>query len=554
MVTLPEFGTNKNPSQVQEDSDFWSLMYLMLGLVQFVSNVIQSITLGYISERATRKIREQAFEHMLAQDMSYFDNTSNSAAALAAFLAVEPTQAAGIMGSALGNMLVSVTNIVSSVAVALAFGWKLGLVCFSLVPVLFLSGFFQIWLLSKFHERVGKAYAQSAAFASEYISAMPVVASLCLEKEVSRQYSATLIMQKRQSLISASKSSVLYAASLSIIFLCLGLGFWYGSTLLATFEYDTFQLFICLMAVIFGAQAAGSFCSYFPEILRSRFSAVQLKTLFERKPAVDHRTNSGLSLAGTGGQIEFHNVGFRYGPQRSEVLHDLNLTIKPSQHVGIVGTSGSGKSTLVALLERFYDPSNGKITIDGQDLTELNINEYRNNVALVNQHPTLFQGTIRENLIMGRANNNSYTGGIETQVSDQDIKKACRDANIYDFIVSLPDGFETLCGVGGMLLSGGQKQRISIARALIRSPKILLLDEATSALDSESEHAVQAALSQASRGRTTISIAHRLSTLQQADVIHVLEQGRIVESGSHAELMTLGGRYAAMVRLQQSAA
>lgn len=519
-------------------------MYLMLGVIQFLSNAVQAVVLAYCAEKATRNLRKQAFQHILAQDMSFFDELSNSPAALTAFLGVDTTQAASIVGSTLGNIIISLTNVVASVALAVSFGWKLGLVCFSMVPLLFLSGFFQFWLQFKYHERIGKTHIDSAAFASEYISAMPVVASLCLEGKVAGQYGASLAAQKRQSIISVAKSSVLYAASLSMIFLCLGLGFWYGSTLLATFEYNTFQLFICLMAVVFGAQAAGSFCTYFPDIVRSRYSAIQLKALFERQPTVDHRSGSGQRLRDVQGHVEFQNVSFYYG-EGAPVLQNLNITIQPNQHIGIVGASGSGKSTLISLMERFYDPTQGKITVDGHDISTLNVSEYRGIIGFVNQQPTLFQGTIRENLLMG-------SNSPETEVSEATITKACQDANIYDFIISLPDGFDTLCGIGGTLLSGGQKQRIAIARALIRSPRILLLDEATSALDSESEHVVQVALQNSIQGRTTISIAHRLSTIQHADAIHVLEGGTVVESGCHEELMRRGGRYAEMVRLQST--
>ena len=193
------------------------------------------------------------------------------------------------------------------------------------------------------------------------------------------------------------------------------------------------------------------------------------------------------------------------------------------------------------MMERFYDPLVGQILVDGQDISQLNVNDYRSHVALVSQEPTLYQGTIRENIVMG--------SNLD-DVSEEAVEVACREANIYDFIVSLPEGFNTVVGNKGSLLSGGQKQRIAIARALVRSPKILLLDEATSALDSESEHVVQAALDRAAKGRTTITIAHRLSTIQKADAIFVVDNGRIVETGTHSSLMDQNGRYAELVRLQ----
>jgi len=219
------------------------------------------------------------------------------------------------------------------------------------------------------------------------------------------------------------------------------------------------------------------------------------------------------------------------------VLRGLNLTVKPGQYVALVGASGCGKSTTIALLERFYDPLVGGVFVDGKEISSLNLNEYRSFLALVSQEPTLYQGTIRDNILLGADRDN---------VPEEDIIFACQEANIYDFIISLPDGFSTVVGSKGSMLSGGQKQRIAIARA----PKILLLDEATSALDSESEHVVQAALDKAAKGRTTIAVAHRLSTIQKADIIYVFDQGRVVEHGTHVELMKMGGRYSELVNLQ----
>jgi ATP-binding cassette subfamily B (MDR/TAP) protein 1 len=267
----------------------------------------------------------------------------------------------------------------------------------------------------------------------------------------------------------------------------------------------------------------------------------ELKTLFDRQPIVDTWAEDGEKLEAVDGNIEFRDVHFRY-PTRPEqpVLRGLNLSVSPGQYIALVGASGCGKSTTIALLERFYDPLAGGIFIDGKEISSLNVNHYRSFIALVSQEPTLYQGTIRDNILLGAPN----------EVTDDQIKFACQEANIYDFIMSMPDGFNTVVGSKGALLSGGQKQRIAIARALVRDPKILLLDEATSALDSESEHVVQAALDKAAKGRTTIAVAHRLSTIQKADIIYVIDQGRIVEQGAHADLMKKNGRYAELVNLQ----
>ena len=278
---------------------------------------------------------------------------------------------------------------------------------------------------------------------------------------------------------------------------------------------------------------------------KAKHAAQELKTLFDLKPSIDTWSSDGAPVETVDGTVEFRDVHFRY-PTRPEqpVLRGLNLIVKPGQYIALVGASGCGKSTTIALLERFYDPLAGGIYVDGKEISSLNINEYRSYIALVSQEPTLYQGTIRENVLLG---------ADREDVPDSEIEFACREANIYDFIMSLPDGFNTVVGSKGSMLSGGQKQRIAIARALLRDPKILLLDEATSALDSESEHVVQAALDKAAKGRTTIAVAHRLSTIQKADIIYVFDQGVIVESGDHNELMKKGGRYSELVSLQSLA-
>lgn len=328
------------------------------------------------------------------------------------------------------------------------------------------------------------------------------------------------------------------------MFCCIALGFWYGGTLIGNGEYSLFQFFLCFSAVIFGAQSAGTIFSFAPDMGKAKHAAADMKTMFDRKPEIDTWGSDGEDVPTMHGDIEFRDVHFRY-PTRPEqpVLRGLDLQVRPSQYVALVGPSGCGKSTTIAMLERFYNPLAGGIYVDGKEISSLNVNSYRNHLALVSQEPTLYQGTIRENILLGADKD-------PKDVPEHSIIQACKDANIYDFIMSLPEGFETVVGSKGSMLSGGQKQRVAIARALLRDPKILLLDEATSALDSESEKVVQAALDKAAKGRTTIAVAHRLSTIQKADMIYVFDQGRIVENGTHSELIARKGRYFELVNLQ----
>lgn len=514
----------------------------MLAGVQFIAYCAQNLTFAHCSEWLVRRVRNQAFRTMLRQDIAFFDKEENSTGALTTFLSTETTHIAGMSGVTLGTILSVSTTLVIAIIVGLAVGWKLALVCTACVPLMLAAGFWRFHVIAQFQQRAKKAYEKSGAFACEATAAIRTVASLTREKDVWDVYHHQLNDQGRASLISVLKTSTLYALSQSLMFLIMALGFWYGGKLIAEGEYTMEVFFIVFQAIIFGAQASGSIFSFAPDMGKAKHAAKELKVLFDRQPEIDSWSTEGEPIPEIEGSIEFRDVHFRY-PTRTEVpvLRGLDLTVKPGQYVALVGQSGCGKSTTIGLIERFYNPLVGGIFVDGREISTLNLNQYRSHIALVSQEPTLYQGTIRSNILLGCD---------RADVTEAELHDACEAANIKDFILSLPDGFETLCGSKGTLLSGGQKQRIAIARALIRNPKILLLDEATSALDSESEKVVQAALDKAAKGRTTIAVAHRLSTIQKADVICVFVGGRVVERGTHGELMQLGGRYAELVELQ----
>ena len=539
-LALPREQYDKLRSQ----ADFWSWMYFMLAMVQVVFFLVQGVAFAYCSERLVHRTRDQSFRTMLRQDIQFFDREENTAGALTSFLSTETTHLAGMSGVTLGTILQVICTLVICFVISLAIGWKLALVCIATVPIVLGCGFFRFWMLARFQQRAKRAYEKSASYACEATSAIRTVASLTREIDVWNHYHQQIVDQEASSLRSIIQSSSLYAASQSFMFLCIALGFWYGGTLIGNGEYSMFQFFLCFSAVIFGSQSAGTIFSFAPDMGKAKHAAAELKTLFDRQPEIDAWSDEGEHLESMHGSIEFRDVHFRY-PTRPEqpVLRGLNLDIKPGQYVALVGGSGCGKSTTIALMERFYDPLVGGIYVDGKEISSLNISNYRNFIALVSQEPTLYQGTVKENILLGADRK-------PEDVPEDAIVRACKDANIYDFIMSLPEGFNTVVGNKGSMLSGGQKQRIAIARALLRDPKILLLDEATSALDSESEKVVQAALDAAARGRTTIAVAHRLSTIQKADVIYVFDQGRIVEKGTHSELIAEGGRYFELVNLQ----
>ena len=291
----------------------------------------------------------------------------------------------------------------------------------------------------------------------------------------------------------------------------------------------------------------------------ARGAAPRVFEIIARESAIDPFSEEGERLENFKGKIEFENVGFSYkGRSEKTVLEDLNLDISPGKSLALVGPSGCGKSTIFSLLLRFYDVTSGRILMDGVDVRELNPQWLRSQIGYVSQEPILFGVSVRENIAMGvnsmlsQDSSTQSASSLIGDVSDEDIVRAAKIANAHEFIQKLPEGYDTVLGTGNSQISGGQKQRLCIARGLIREPTILLLDEATAALDSRSEGIVQDALNKASKGRTTVTIAHRLSTIRRANTIAVVNQHRIVEQGSHSELMSLpDGRYRNLVQLQE---
>jgi len=416
--------------QLRKDANFWSGMYLMLAIAQFLAHCTQGYCFAYCSECLIRRVRNKAFCTMLRQEISWFDREENTAGALTSFLSTETTHLSGMSGVTLGTILNVMTTLIASIILSCAIGWKLALVCTATIPILLSCGFFRFWMLAQFQKRSKVAYEKSASYACEATAAIRTVASLARENDVWQQYHRELEIQGKKSLVSVAKSSILYAMAQSFLFFCLALGFWYGGTLMKEHEYDMLKFFMVFMAIIFGAQSAGAVFSFAPDMGKAKQAAQELKSLFDRKPEIDSWSSEGEMIPETEGHIEFRDVHFRYPTRPSQpVLRGLDLSVKPGQYVALCGPSGCGKSTTIALVERFYNPLSGGVFIDGKEISTLNINDYRKHIALVSQEPTLYQGTIKENILLG-ANRD--------EVSDEEVIKACKDANIYDFIVSLP--------------------------------------------------------------------------------------------------------------------
>ncbi|KAJ5496532.1 Multidrug resistance protein sirA [Penicillium fimorum] len=545
------------PNSIRSDAGFWAWMFFLLAMVMMIVFSVQGSVFAFCSERLVRRARKLAFAQMLRQEIAFFDEKGSTAAALSSFLSTEAADLAGVSGGTLGMILIGISTLVSALVVGLAFGWKLALVCSSVIPVLIASGFIGIWASSEF-ERLNEKYTRaSAEYAGESIGAIQTVALLTRETQVLESYEKKLKASSREGSKAIIKASFVLAFGRATVNACMALGFWYGGSLILSGEYTLLQFVIVYSSIITSAYSAGLVFSFTPNISKARRSAAGLQALLQRKSTINPDDNDGQKLeTPPKGQIDFRNVNFTY-PTRPGLLalQDISLSISPGSRVALVGHTGCGKSTIISLIERFYDPSSGGIFLDGQPISSLCLADYRRCIGLVNQEPTMLRGSIKMNLTAGQGDG----------ITDVDIQNACKQANIYDFICSLPwvpqsfnplgtivlyltgcinrDGFNTVVGNRGDQLSGGQRQRLALARALVRNPTILLLDEATSAVDAQSEALIQEALDRAARGRTTITIAHRLSTVRGADVIYVLDRGSIVESGTHGQLVESRGKY-----------
>ncbi|KAJ2992289.1 GTPase-activating protein, partial [Globomyces sp. JEL0801] len=522
-------------SQLENEAKKWCVFFVILACGYFIFTFLQNGLFGLASEYLTERLRKSMFRAILNQEIGYFDDDRNSTGSLTSNLSTDAQRVQGVSGVTLGAILQILTTLVASLIVSFYFGWKLAAVATAALPFLILSNKFRMDIFTYFSEKSKENYQKSAQVACEAVASIRTVQSLTREKAVFEAYSAYLQEPLRNGYKSALLNTPLYALATAFSFMINFIVFLYGGRLMAYEGYTTKTFFTVFVAIIFGANGIGRIFAYAPDLNKAKNAGQAILKLLNRKPMIDSASlASGEKITQLEGHVRFADVKFTY-PHRPEVkvLRGLNIEVKPGQFAALVGPSGCGKSTSIGLLERFYNVSGGEILIDKKNLSLYNVTEYRKQIGLVSQEPNLFDLSIKENICFG----------LDYIPSQEEIERVCKEANIHDFIISQPDKYDTKVGPKGGQMSGGQKQRISIARALIRNPKILLLDEATSALDAESEKLVQEALDKASKGRTTIAIAHRLSSIQHADIIFVLKDGVVVEKGTHYELYQKGGVY-----------
>ncbi|XP_004464362.4 ATP-binding cassette sub-family B member 5 [Dasypus novemcinctus] len=533
---------NNDKAKLKHDAEIYSTIFVILGIVCFVSYFMQGLFYGRAGEILTMRLRHLAFKAMLYQDISWFDDKENNTGALTTTLAVDIAQIQGATGSRIGILTQNSTNMGLSVIISFIYGWELTLLILSIAPVLALTGMIETAAMTGFANKDKQELKRAGKIATEAVENIRTIVSLTREKAFEQMYEEILQTQHRNALKKAQIFGSCYAFSHAFVYFAYAAAVRLGAHLIQAGRMTPEGMFGIFTAIAYGAMAIGETLVLAPEYSKAKSGAANLFTLLEKKPTIDSYNQEGKMPDRCEGNLEFREVSFLY-PCRPDVLvlRDLSLSIEKGKTVAFVGSSGCGKSTSVQLLQRFYDPVKGQVLFDGVDAKELNVQWLRSQIAIVSQEPVLFNCSIAENIAYG---DNSRVVPLD------EIKEVASAANIHSFIEALPEKYNTQVGLKGTQLSGGQKQRLAIARALLRKPKILLLDEATSALDNESEKAVQQALDEARRGRTCIVVAHRLSTIQNADFIVVLRNGKIKEQGTHQELLRNRDIYFKLVNAQ----
>ncbi|KAF4664789.1 (ABC) transporter [Perkinsus chesapeaki] len=521
------------PSLVMEHVSPVALYYVGLGALLFIGHVLQSVGFSYIGENFTANVRKQCFAKIMEQDMGFFDFPEHAAGKLTASLSTYAVKMNSLTGTSLSIYAQAATGMIVGVIIGFTGSWQLTLVMLAMVPFLGIAGKINMSVRVVGKEEQDEL-KQAQLVASEAVQNMRTVRAFMAESWTVEAYEHYASRSSNTSFASASVRGLTFGASNCIIFLAYAIGFYYGGHLIAYEGLDFTKMLQSLMSIMFAAMAVGQAMAFLPDVAEAKVSAHDVFEILDTQSKINAMHPDGTIEKLGDGIIEFRDVHFSYPTHPEvEILKGVSFKIEPGQQVAFVGPSGSGKSTVMALMQRFYDVSGGSVKVGGEDIRMMNVAWWRGQNGYVGQEPVLFDMTLAENVRYGKED--ATMGELET---------VAKMANM-DYVTSMGGSvkWDDPMGPKGCRLSGGQKQRAAIARALVRDPHIIFLDEATSALDSTSEKIVQNAIDTAAVGRTSVTIAHRLSTVRNCDVIYVVADGKIVESGDHESLMAKHGVY-----------
>ncbi|KAF5200751.1 Abc transporter b family protein [Thalictrum thalictroides] len=530
------FGGTAHSNNVVQEISKVSLRFVYLGTGTAVATFFQMACWMVTGERQSARIRNMYLKALLRQDITFFDKETDMGEVVGR-MSGDVVLIQDAMGEKVGKFIQLISTFVGGFVVAFLRGWILVLVLMSMVPLLVLSGAAMSMVVNKLATREQAAYSEAASLIEQIIGSIKTVASFTGEREAINRYNRSLDSSYESSIQEGLAAGLGIGLVMFIIFCSYGLATRIGSLMIIKESYTGGDVVNIIFAVIFCSMCLGQVSPCVKAFAAGKAAALTMFETINRKPDIDSLNDGGRKLDDICGDIELKDVYFNY-PTRpyEQIFAGFSLCITSGLTAALVGESGSGKSTVISLIERFYDPQGGEVLIDGINLKEFQLRWIREKIGLVGQEPVLFACSIKDNIAYGKDN-----------ATMEEIKAAAELANAAIFIDKLPQGLETMVGDYGTQLSGGQKQRVAIARAVLRNPRILLLDEATSALDAESERSVQEALDRIMTNRTTITVAHRLSTVRNADLIAVIHRGKLVEKGSHNELVHLNGTYSRLI-------
>ncbi|XP_038899329.1 ABC transporter B family member 19-like [Benincasa hispida] len=535
-------SSEADKSQMMRDVATICLFMTGLAAIVVVGAYMEITCWRLVGDRSAQRIRTKYLRAVLRQDISFFD-TKISTGDIMHGISSDVAHIQEVMGEKMAHFIHHIFTFICGYVVGFLRSWKVSLVVFSVTPLMMFCGIAYKAIYVGLTSKEEASYRKAGGVAEQAISSIRTVFSFVAEDKLGAKYAELLENSvpfgKRIGFSKGVGMGVIYLVTYST----WALAFWYGAILVARKEITGGDAIACFFGVNVGGRGLALSLSYFAQFAQGTVAAGRVFTIIDRVPEIDSYSPIGRTLRNVRGRIEFKGVSFAY-PSRPDslILNSLNLVFPSSKTLALVGASGGGKSTIFALIERFYDPIQGTISLDGRDIRTLQIKWLRDQIGMVGQEPILFATSIIENVMMGKEN-----------ATEKEAIAACIAANADRFISGLPQGYDTQVGDRGALLSGGQKQRIALARAMIKDPKILLLDEPTSALDPESESTVQKAIDQLSLGRTTIVIAHRLATVRNSHAIAVIERGSLAEIGTHFQLMEREGAYYNLIKLASEA-
>ena len=525
--------------QNREILDRIAIGLVLLFSVQAVLNYIQTYLLSAVGERVVAGLRKELFAKLLEMPPGFF--AERRTGELTSRLTTDIGLLQGVLSHQIAEFSRQVLALVGGIVLLTLMQPRLTLTALGVVPLVIGSALYFGRRLRRMTVGVQDKVAEATAVAEEAFSQIRTVQSFVQEPAERQRYGERIAASVKAALVRAQLRGVFFGVLTFSTFIGIVFVLWQGGLLVLEGQLTPGELVQFLLYTITIAAAIGALASFFSSYQEAVGAAERVFEILEMYPTVADPDAPVMLPAPVRGSVGFEKVSFRYqrSPSLPWILEDIDLHCSPGEVVALVGPSGAGKTTLVSLLPRFWDADRGRILLDGIDVRNLRLADLRSAIGIVPQDPALFSGTIRENIAYARPG-----------ASQPEVESAARGAHAHEFIERLPLGYDTVVGERGVKLSGGQRQRVAIARAILKNPAVLILDEATSNLDTESERLVEDALGKLLVGRTTLIIAHRLSTVRRADRLVVLDHGRIVEEGSHAELLELGGLYARLYQRQ----